>query len=210
MKGLESGKDKVKKICEVLKRETLEPAKREADEIIQKAEEQAKKIIADAQQKAMALEELAKQEMNKEKNVFQSSLHQACRQSFEKLKQEIENHLFNTELNSLLSKSTSDPKIISQLLTAVMNAIEKEGVDTDISAYVSSQVSAEEINTLLSKNILARLKEHSVTIGTISGGAVVKLNKDNISLDVSDAALKELVSKYIRKDFRQMLFTSNI
>ena len=52
MKGLETGKDKVKKICDVLKRETLEPAKHEADEIVASARKKADEILADAHKEA--------------------------------------------------------------------------------------------------------------------------------------------------------------
>ena len=37
MKGLETGKDKIQKICDALRKETLEPAKQEAREIVEKA-----------------------------------------------------------------------------------------------------------------------------------------------------------------------------
>ena len=46
MKGFETGKDKVKKICDVLKKETLEPAKEEAERIIAAAKLRGKRIRA--------------------------------------------------------------------------------------------------------------------------------------------------------------------
>ena len=52
MKGLESGKDKVKKICDALRRETLEPAERQAADIIEKAQREADEILADAHTQA--------------------------------------------------------------------------------------------------------------------------------------------------------------
>jgi V/A-type H+-transporting ATPase subunit E len=206
MKGLESGKDKVKKICEVLKKETLEPAKREAEDILQQARLDAQKIIEDAQQKAEMIESEAKKEVERQKNVFQSSLSQACKQSIESLKQEVENHLFNKEMAQLVQKQSQDPKIIAQLITAVVEAIQKEGLETDISAYISSSVSARDVNALIASQILSKLKEKEVVIGSLHGGVAVKLYKENITLDISDVALKELVSQYVRKDFRELLF----
>jgi V/A-type H+-transporting ATPase subunit E len=206
MKGLESGKDKVKKICEVLKKETLEPAKREAEDILQQARLDAQKIIEDAQQKAEILETEAKKEVERQKNVFQSSLSQACKQSIETLKQEVENHLFNKEIAQLVQKQSQDPKIIAQLITAVVEAIQKEGLETDISAYIASTVSARDVSALIASHIMSKLREKEIMIGSLHGGVAVKLYKENITLDISDVALKELVSQYVRKDFRELLF----
>lgn len=208
MKGLESGKDKVKKICEVLKKETLEPAKKEAEEILHQAHATAENIISQANAKAKDIESAAKKEIERQRNVFQSSLHQACKQSIESLKQEIENNLFSKDLSSLITKQTQDPKVIAELVTAVVKAIEKEGINSDITAYVSSAVPAKAINSLLAQNILHRLKEKEVVLGSMQGGVAVKLHKENITLDITDIALKELVSQYIRKDFRDMLFAA--
>ena len=209
MKGLESGKDKVKKICEVLKKETLEPAKKEAEEILHQAHATAETIISQAHEKAKDIESAAKKEIERQRNVFQSSLNQACKQSIESLKQEIENKLFSKELSNLITTQTQDPKVIAELVTAVVKAIEKEGINSDITAYVSSVVPAKTINSLLAQNVLQRLKEKEVLLGSMQGGVAVKLHKENITLDITDIALKELVSQYIRKDFRDMLFVAN-
>jgi V/A-type H+-transporting ATPase subunit E len=206
MKGTESGKDKVKKICDILRRETLEPAKTEAEEIIRHAKEQAEEIIATAQKESEKIQEEARQEIERQKNVFQSSLNQACKQAIAALKQGIEEKLFNQELAHLITKHTQDPKILAQLVTAVVKAIEKDGVEADLSVYIPAAVPPREVNSLLAQDIVSKLKEKSVLVGPLTGGIEVKLHKANITVDVSDAALKELVANYIRKDFRGMIF----
>jgi V/A-type H+/Na+-transporting ATPase subunit E len=206
MKGIESGKDKVKKICEVLRRETLEPAKREAEQTIEQAQLQAERLILDAKKEAERIHQDALKEIEKEKNVFQSSLNQACKQALESLKEEMEEKLFNQELSKLLTKPLQDSKVIVDLISAVTRALEKEGINSDLSVYVPSAVPARSINALLSQDILQKLKEKSVLIGPMKGGIEVKIHKDNITIDVTEAALKELVANYIRKDFREILF----
>jgi V/A-type H+-transporting ATPase subunit E len=206
MKGLETGKDKVKKICDVLRRETLEPAQGEAEEIIRMAKEQAEEIIASARREITKMNDEARQEIERQKNIFQSSINQACKQAIAALKQSIEGKLFNQELGKLITQHTQDPKVLSQLVSAVVKAIEKEGIDADLSVYVPAAVPARSVNALLSHEILEKLKEKSVLVGPLTGGIEVKLHKENITVDISDAALKELVSNYIRKDFREMIF----
>ena len=206
MKGIETGKDKVKKICDILRRETLEPAKNEAEEIIRSAKERAEEIIASAQAQVERLNVDAGLEIERQKNVFQSSLAQACKQALESLKQNIEEKLFNQELGRLISKHTQDPQVLAQLISAVIHGIEKEGIEAILSVYVPSVVPARSVNLLLAHDILEKLKEKSVLVGSMTGGIEVKLHQENITVDITDAALKELVANYIRKDFRQMIF----
>ena len=51
MKEMEKGSDKVQKICELLKQETLEPAKQEAKELLENAKMQASRIVQEAKEK---------------------------------------------------------------------------------------------------------------------------------------------------------------
>jgi V/A-type H+-transporting ATPase subunit E len=206
MKGTETGKDKVKKICDILRRETLEPAENKAEEIIRSAQEQAKQIGEAAHTEKERLIEEARQDIERQKNVFQSSLSQACKQAMAALKQGIEEKLFNQELGRLITKQSQDPKVLAQLVTAVIKGIEKEGIDALLSVYVPASVPARSVNLLLAHEILERLKEKSVLVGPLTGGIEVKLHNENITVDISDTALKELVANYIRKDFREMIF----
>lgn len=208
MKGTETGKDKVKKICDILRRETLEPAEVEAEQIIRMGKAQAEEIVAAAQQEAEKIQLEARQEIERQKNVFQSSLSQACKQAIESLKQSIEEKLFNQELSRLMTKYTQDPKVLAQLITAVVKGIEKEGLEAVLSIYIPAAVTARAVNALLAHEILERLKEKSVLVGPLTGGIEIKLHNENMTIDVSDAALKELVANYIRKDFRELIFAS--
>ncbi|MBS0647669.1 MAG: V-type ATP synthase subunit E [Verrucomicrobia bacterium] len=206
MKGLETGKDKVKKICDVLKRETLEPAKQEAEGIVASAREQADEILADAHREAKKMVENAHLEIEKQKTIFQASLTQACRQTLEVLKEKIEHQLFNPELSKLVARPMQDPKLIAQLIHAIIHALDKEGTEADLSVVISSAISARAVNELLASDVIQRLKEKGVLVSSIGGGIEVKLLKDNITIDLSDETVKELVAAYIRKDFREFIF----
>lgn len=206
MESLETGKDRVKKICDVLKRETLEPAIREAEEIVIHARAEAEKIVDKAKKKASKMIEDAQSEIDRRQNVFQASLSQACRQTVDTLKQQIEEKLFNPKLKEVLTQKTADPKIIAKLIETVIKAIEKEGIKTDLSVVVPASIPAREINALLTKEILEKLREKSVQLGPMKGGIEVKLHDEKVTLDLTDKALKELVGDYIRKDFREFFY----
>ncbi len=206
MKGLETGKDKVKKICEVLKKDTLDPARREAEEIVAAARLKAEELVDEARRLAQKMHHKAREEIEKERTVFQASLSQACRQTLEVLKQTVEEKLFNHELSKQLGQRLREPDVLGALVTAVVNAVEKEGLDTDISAFIPAAVPAASVNAFLTEKILHRLKEKSVLLMPIGGGVEVKLHKEHVTIDISEATLKELVAQYIRKDFRELFF----
>lgn len=208
MESLDTGKDKIKRICEILKNETITPAKEEAQKILSVAEQEAHNIIRDAEKKAEQILQTAKAKLQKERELFESSLSAACRQGVEALKQDIEQKLFNTTLSEWLAKQTADPKIAAQLIEALVSALQKEGISADFSALIPKKVSKDSVNALLIGEVLNKLKEHSVVVGEFIGGVQLKLHDQNLTLDLTDEALKELVGNYIRKDFRALLFQS--
>jgi V/A-type H+-transporting ATPase subunit E len=206
MDNLETGKDKIKKICEILKNETLEPAKLEAQKIIENAQEEAHRIIKEAEKTSADMIEKTKGKLEKERELFQGSLSQAAKQSVIALRQDIEDSLFNKEVVSLVDKMALDPNIVSQLVTTLVKAVEKEGTSTDFSAQIAATLPPEKINALLTKQIIEKLREKSVTVGQFVGGIQLKLHDRNLTLDLSDKALTELLGKYLRKDFRKVFF----
>ncbi|MGE0199221.1 MAG: V-type ATP synthase subunit E [Simkaniaceae bacterium] len=210
MKSVDTGKDKVKKICEVLKKETLEPAKKEADRIIAKARVDGEKIIEDAKREAQKLQEEAKKRIEEERNVFQASINLACKKSLDTLKQEIEKKLFNEELDHFIRKQMNHPDIVAELISAIVKGIEKEGIDVNLKALISSTVSPQAVNQALAKGIVDRLKEKSVEIGDIMGGAQVKIVDKNLTVDMTDEALKTLLANFVREDFRSVIFAASV
>ena len=209
MDSLDTGKDKIKKICEILKHETLQPAKEEAKEILASAEQESRSIIRAAEMKAANLLQEAKAKIAKERELFESSIRQASRLGIESLRQEIENKLFNSGINAWLGKQAVDAELAAKLINAVVSAIEKEGSSANFSALIPSHIPADKVNALLLKKVLEALREKSVVVGEFIGGVQVKLHDRQLTLDLSDEALKELIGHYIRKDFREILFQTD-
>jgi len=206
MKSLEKGEEKIQKICDVLRRETLEPAQLEAEGVIEQAKEKAAGIVREAEQNAEKIVEDARKSIEQERNVFHSSLEQAATQSLESLRQSIEHKLFNSEIESEIKQKSSDPNVIARLIDSIIKAIDEEGVSVDLSAVIPQVVSADEVNRLLGEKVLKRLKEQSVVVGHFDGGAQIKIHDKKMTIDITDSAIKELLSSYVRKDFRELLF----
>ncbi|PIS03151.1 MAG: V-type ATP synthase subunit E [Chlamydiae bacterium CG10_big_fil_rev_8_21_14_0_10_42_34] len=206
MKGLETGKDKIQKICDSLRKETLEPAKQEAREIIENAHLQASEIVTQAKAKAAEMLEVATKEMEEKRRVFHASLSLACRQGIEQLKQKIEKELFGQELTSIIGKEMGDPKVIANLLNSFMKSMEEKGVEEDFAAHIPKEISPRLINELLAARVLDRLKDKTVVASEISGGLQIQIVGRQITIDMSDAAIRELIAQYIRRDLRELVF----
>lgn len=207
MKSLEKGQDKIQKISDKLRKETIEPAKMEAKNIIEEAKKSAEAIIAEAERHAAMLIKQARGQIEQERNVFNSSLQQAAKQALEALRQEIEHKFFNDELQSILEKELANPTLIADLINGLVTALEKEGIGTDLSVYIPRHVSAEDVSKLLLEGVRKKLKNKPIEAGQFAGGVQVKLHGKKMTVDFTDQALKELLANYVRKDFRQMIFS---
>jgi V/A-type H+/Na+-transporting ATPase subunit E len=206
MKTLEKDKDKIQKISDQLRHEILEPSQIESANIIEEAKKKAAQIIADAEQQAQKLILAGRQQLEQESSVFQSSLQQAAKQSLDALRQSIEHALFNDQLSKILSEATLNPKVIAELISAIVKSIDRDGISGNLSAAIPKAVSVKEVNDLLADGILKRLQAHSVEVGDLTGGAAVKFVDKKLTIDISEETLKDLLSRYVRKDFRKLIF----
>lgn len=204
----ESGKDKIRAICNLIRNETLEPAQAEAQRIIAEAENRARALLHDAEMKAARLIQQAQEKMEKERALFNSSLVAATRQALEALRQDISTKLFNSEFTQWIEQQSRDPKIAALLISTLVQAIEKEGTNVDFSAYIPKTLSPASVNAELGTSLAQKMREKGVVVGDFLGGVKLKLHDKQLTLDLSESALRELFARYMRKDFRSLLFTT--
>lgn len=203
---LDTGKSKLQKILEILKKETLEPAKQEAKEIVENAELQAREILGNAKKEGEKILLETKEEMKKEKKIFESALSLTSKQVIEALKQQIEGNLFKENLFSLIGEETNKPEVLAQLITAIVQAIREKGIDVELSAYVSRKIDAKKVNDLLLEKIKDQLKGKGVLLEDFAGGVRVYLEGKEITFDLSNEAIVDLVTDYLRPEFRNRIW----
>ena len=109
-------------------------------------------------------------------------------------------------IKNLGKKGVKVPSGFSITAYAYKHTIEKEGIDTELSAYIPLKISKKDINDHLLKKVIDKLKEKSVILGDFYGGAKIEMKDKKITLDISDDAIRDLVANYIRRDFREKLF----
>lgn len=204
----ENGQDKIKRICEILKNETLEPAKQEAENIIKAAEERAEQILLEAKQQAKKIIDDSRRAVEQERNVFHSSLAQSSKQSFEALKQLIEQKLFNETIDQSIVKGSSMPQVVAKLIDAIIVGIQKEGVSKDFAAIIPQSCSAEEIICHLASDVVKQLEDKPLSIGSFAGGAQIRLLDKKLKLVITDEEIAMFLKQYVRKDFRKFFFCS--
>ncbi len=208
MKTLETGQDKIQKICDKLRRDTLEPSLQEAERVVQAAKLKAEEIVAEAEKECEQLAKNAKMRIDLERDVFESSLRQSAKQAVEALRQEIEHRLFNENLPAVLDKNLSNPEVIAKLINAIVNALEKDGINSDLNVLIPRTVSVAEVNALVLDAVKNKMRDHSAVLGSFDGGVQIKLEGRRMTVDISDNVIKELLSAYARKDFRELIFSA--
>lgn len=209
MKKVKTGQEKIQEICHILRVETLEPAQQEGERIIEEAKKQAEEIITAAKQQADAFHHESKVKIEQERAVLNSSLIQAKKQALESLRQAIETQLFQPELHRQIIQATTAPKLIAEIISSIVKAIQKDGLKAEVEAVVPQTVSAKDIADALTGDILNKLKGQKVNLGPIAGGAQIRLEGKNLMIDISDKELQDLLSRYVRKDFRKYFFASD-
>lgn len=206
MKGLETGKEKIQKICDALKKETLEPAKQEAREIVENAHLKAQEIVEEAKKEAEEKIHAAEKQIEEKKRVASASLQLACRQGIEQLKQTVEQEFFNRQLADLVAKEMADPKLIAHIINSLMRSLEEKGVEEDFVAIIPKEISPRTITALLANQVLEKLENQVVALGDFAGGVQISFKGRKVTIDISDVAVRELIAQYIRRDFRDLIF----
>lgn len=209
MRKLETEEEKIEKICNLLRYETIEPAKREALVALGQAQQRAHAIVGEAEREAERLLSEARELVKRERALFESSLEQGARQSVEALRQHIEEHLFNSAVTAAVAALQRDPAVLARLLDAIVAAVDGAGLSADLSAYVSKNVPREAVLALLADNTLKLLSNgEALQVSGISGGVQLRLTDKKMTIDMTDTALKELLSAFVRKDYRKLFFES--
>jgi len=206
MTQIDTGNEKVKKICDLIKTQTLDPAKEEAKKIVLHAKKDAEKIIADAEEKARLILEQAQNECESKRKLLESSLRLAAKQAVSSLKQQITEELFSKPFAHSLKMETSKPSFIAKAIEISLQSIFKNIPDDELLFELPKTVSPEQILQELSSEARERVKKSQIEMGAFQGGVVIHYNKENIAIDLTDNAANQLLSRYIAQPMQQYLF----
>lgn len=206
MELIDSSKKKVKKICDVLLRDTLEPAQRKAEEIIDEANKKAEAIILQAADKASGMVKEAEAQIKEKQTVFDSSLKIATQKALTMLRDEVEFKLFHPELENQIRKYLNQKEIVVKIIDALVEALKKEGLGADLELVISKAFKPEEICAAILQDSLNVLNGKVIRIGENESGITLKCSGYHLSIDVTDDAIKGVISTYASESLRKILF----
>ena len=201
-----TGDERLAAICQLIRNETLDPAKEEAEQIKHAAERDAAHIRAEAKRHAEQMLHDARTLLKTEKDAFDASLEMTARHTVALLKEKVEHTLFNPAFDRYLSKELSDEKKTAHLLDLIIQGIEKEGLEGDLSIWLGKNLDREEVLKNICFETAQQIAQNTVFSGEHTSGLVVKITDRHLSIEITPQGLKELMAGFLRPDFRAMLF----
>lgn len=202
-----TGDERLAAICQMIRNETLDPAKEEAEQIRHAAERDAAKIRSEAKRAADQMIHDARAKILEERETFDASLEQASRQVVGLLKEKIEKSLFNPGLDQYLAGEFHNEVKTARLLDLLIQELEEEGLDGDVLVWLGKHLSKEEVLKHISQTTLKRVPSGNLLVGEHTYGIVLKLVGRHLSIEVTPEGLKEMLSTHLRSDYRSILFS---
>ena len=71
---------------------------------------------------------------------------------------------------------------------------------------MSKDIDVKSVNALVLEEIKEKLKEKEVVLKEFDGGVKIKLHDSQITIDISDKSIKDLIAQYVKSDFRQIIY----
>ncbi len=181
-------------LIEQIKKDGVEVAETEGEEIINSAKLQAEKIIAEAEKKAREILAKAKEENEKTVKAGEDAIRQAGRNLLISFRESV-----NAELDKVIGDKVSEvysSKELGGLIADVVKAWSNDEEKIDV------LVNTETLNTL-EKDILAALKERVLKGVTLKpddnfrGGFRIEVENGTAYYDYSAEAVTEMLSTYL-------------
>ncbi|MDZ7725895.1 MAG: hypothetical protein U5R06_24500 [candidate division KSB1 bacterium] len=196
---------KLENLIEKLRKEGVEDAQKQSDEIIKKAEKEAKEIVENAQKKADEIVKNGQKEAEKFQQNAEQSIKQAARDS-ELMLKEIESQKC---LMPVFKREVSDSLDAEFLKDLIAKIIEKWSDQPEIEVQVSDD-DKKKLEDLLFKSLKKDVKE-GVTLSTgrdISEGFRIGMKDENVYFDFSDETLADFLKSFLNERLNEILDNS--
>jgi len=204
MKHLETGSDKIKKICDTLRHETLEPAKQQARLILEQASDQAAAILQEARSQAELILENGKKMHEKERLIFEASMAQAAKIFKEKLRLEIENRFLSKSLEEVTTQLFNEPALVAQIVSALIEGLKSKGQNGDFTLILSAHLDKDLFIEALASAVKGQIGRVEST--QMEQGVIVKCEGDDLRIDVNQSQMTQSLMEALRLDFRKFFY----
>ena len=200
---LEATKSKLQKITDTLYKDTIIPAKEEAEKILSEAEKEASKIIHNANQESQKIISKAKNKNTDERKVHETSIDIAVKQSLERLRSDVMN-IFNNEIISHLKETLNIEKNCHEILHTLILAMQKEGIYSDLRLSVSEGVNFDSLANSVMGSIKGKLEKGDLNI---SSGVCLLIEDQKLALKITEETLNGLLAQHLPATLRAKVFS---
>ncbi len=209
----------VQDLIDRIKTEGIKSGESQAQKITESAQQRARQIIADAKKEAEAISKQARTEADRTKASAEDAIRIAARDALLVLKSQM-TQIFRNELAKQVSTEFSREEFLRQLLLEVCRQkIPELGEDQKITVFLPPHlVSMEAIKSSpetvegksLSQFVLAVCRDRlnqgvEFAQGSDKEGIKVRLDGQEIIVDLSDRAVGDLLTQYLLPRFRAVL-----
>ncbi|MCH9611703.1 MAG: hypothetical protein S4CHLAM102_01730 [Chlamydiia bacterium] len=198
----------VNRIVDQIRNDTLNPAKEEAQKIVDAAKVKAQEIIDAAKSQAEDVLKRTEEENAKQENVLKVALDLASKQAIARVKQIITEQLFSPELRKEIATPLNNAEMMVRLVDAIVEGNQRGEADRPISLFVSEAIDKEQFAKNLAKNTLDALGNEPVKLADVKAGVEVEFQKEDYSIVISDEQIKQLLAEYIASDLREFVFNA--
>lgn len=203
-----TGTEKVKRICDLLRKDTIEPAQKEAEVIIQAAREEAQNILSSVQEKIKQHKKEHQESLRQAEVGMRASVRNAFHLLLGELKEGLCDAIFSQVLKEKVQQEVQDPKLLAKIVDVLLSSLEKEGFSGDFSVELSRNIDPREVNEFLLQSSKEKLGSQGLVLkDSIGGGVEVHLLDQKMTLSFSDDAIIQELQKFVRPDLWQMLMS---
>ncbi len=200
--------NKLQELTEKLYAEGINKAKKEADEIRQKAEEQAEEIKKQAKKEAKSIVQKAEKQADKTKKNLESELKLSASQALTALKQKITNLITAKVIDKPVKEAFSNSEFIKESIQkAIANWKPGQGSTADLTILLPAKTEKKLKSYFLSKENEILKKGFEVSFDDkLSSGFVIKSGKEGFKISFTDEDFKNFFKAYLRPRSSEYLY----
>ena len=210
----------VEALIERLRNEGVNSGRTQAEQIVKEAEDRADSIIKQAEKQAAQMVKQAKEDSQNLERAGNQALEVAFRDTVLGLKSQL-NQRFTGEVQRLVGDETQKPELLQKLILEVVGSIKEAVADAEqVEVLLPRKVEGlEELSRnpeeleqgilthfirLLTQDVLREGVSFGITKDN-KGGLQLRLIDQEVVLDLSDAAIAEVILEHLQPRFRALL-----
>mgnify|MGYP006285949729 FL=1 len=199
--------DKIKELTEKIRREGLEKANKEAEEIIDKAKKEAEEIVNEAKKEADSIITAAKKEAEDISQKITSEVRLSSQQAILNLKKEIGELIQTSVLKDPLEKSFDDRKFVMKLLETLVQNWDRSKDEGELQVFLPKD-QLEEAETYFKKKS-ASLMNSGLSLEEYKGtgkGFEIQPKKGHYKINVTDESFEIFLKEHFKPKTLEFLY----